>query len=33
MTATCNQAGGEWYRNLVMQKADQWQIWINQGAL
>lgn len=32
MTATCSRAGGEWYRNLVMQKADQWQSWINQGV-
>jgi len=31
MTATCSRAGGKWYRNLVMQKADQWQQWINQG--
>jgi membrane-bound lytic murein transglycosylase B len=32
MTPTCTRAGGSWYRNLVMEKADQWQIWINQGA-
>jgi len=31
ITPTCRAAGGEWYRNLVMQKADQWQLWINQG--
>ncbi|MDP1538968.1 MAG: lytic murein transglycosylase [bacterium] len=33
MTAVCSRAGGEWYRNLVMQKADQWQKWINEGAI
>ncbi len=33
MTPVCKRAKGEWYRNLVMRKADQWQIWINQGAL
>ena len=31
MTSRCKQAGGNWYRNLVMQKANQWQVWINQG--
>jgi membrane-bound lytic murein transglycosylase B len=31
MTTSCRRAGGEWYTNLVMQKADQWQSWINQG--
>lgn len=32
MTAACRRAGGEWYRNSVMQKADQWQQWIDQGV-
>ncbi len=31
LTSTCRRSGGEWYRNLVMQKADQWQGWINAG--
>jgi len=31
MTTRCRQAGGEWYRNLVIEKTDQWQKWINQG--
>lgn len=31
MTAACSRAGGEWYRNLVMEKADWWQQQINQG--
>lgn len=31
MTVRCQQAGGEWYRNTVMAKADQWQKWINEG--
>jgi hypothetical protein len=33
MTTRCQQAGGEWYRNLVLQKADHWQQWIKEGAL
>mgnify|MGYP001616560264 CR=1 FL=1 len=32
MTASCTRAGGSWYRNSVMQKADQWQKWIEQGV-
>jgi len=31
MTSSCKRAGGEWYRSSVMQKADQWQAWIDQG--
>ncbi len=31
MTAACQRAGGVWYRNSVMQKASQWQNWIDQG--
>ncbi len=31
MTARCQSAGGVWYRNSVMEKADKWQGWINQG--
>lgn len=31
MTTRCQSAGGVWYRNLVMQKADKWQEWTNQG--
>lgn len=31
MTATCSRAGGKSYRNLVMQKTDQWQKWIEEG--
>lgn len=33
MTTNCSRAGGEWYRNLVMQKTDTWQSWINEGAM
>ncbi|MDI6602978.1 MAG: lytic murein transglycosylase [Patescibacteria group bacterium] len=33
MTTRCQEANGEWYRNLVMQKANQWQKWVNEGAL
>jgi len=33
MTAACSRAGGEWYRNKVMEKADFWQAQINSGAL
>lgn len=32
MTTTCSRAGGEWYRNLVMQKTSQWQKWIDEGV-
>lgn len=31
MTSRCQKAGGAYYSSLVMQKADQWQDWINQG--
>lgn len=31
MTSSCKKAGGEWYKNSVMSKADQWQAWIDQG--
>ncbi len=31
MTSGCKRAGGEWYRNLVMQKTAQWQQWIEEG--
>ena len=31
MTRTCKNSGGEWYRNLVMQKTDNWQRLIDQG--
>lgn len=31
MTSACSRAGGEWYRNLVMEKADWWQQQIDQG--
>lgn len=33
LTTRCRQAGGDYYRNLVIQKADQWQEWIDQGEL
>jgi len=33
LTPACRRAGGEWYRNLVMSKADQWQQWINEGSI
>jgi len=32
LTPTCARAGGEWYKKTVMEKADQWQSWINQGV-
>jgi len=28
MTPSCQRAGGEWYRNLVIQKAKEWEEWI-----
>lgn len=28
MTSRCKAAGGEWYRNLVLQKAREWEEWI-----
>lgn len=31
MTTRCRQAGGEWYVNTIMKKADFWQQQINQG--
>jgi len=31
MTPRCQASGGEWYRNLVMEKTDKWQEWINEG--
>ncbi len=31
MTNRCRASGGEWYRNLVIQKADKWQEWIDAG--
>jgi peptidoglycan hydrolase CwlO-like protein len=32
MTKSCKRAGGKWYRQLVMEKASQWQKWIDQGV-
>jgi len=32
MTYTCKRAGGEGYRYTVMQKANQWQKWIDEGV-
>lgn len=32
MTYTCKRAGGEGYRYTVMQKASQWQKWIDEGV-
>jgi len=29
MTDRCQAAGGKWYRNLVMEKTDKWQEWID----
>lgn len=31
MTSRCRAAGGEWYRNLVIQKAKEWEEWIKSG--
>ncbi len=31
MTNRCKRAGGEWYRNLVLQKAADWEEWIKNG--
>ncbi len=33
MTASCSRSGGEWYRKLVMGKANYWQQQINEGSL
>jgi peptidoglycan hydrolase CwlO-like protein len=32
MTSRCRQAGGKGYRYTVMQKANQWEKWIEQGV-
>ena len=32
MTARCQQAGGYWYRNLVIEKASQWEKWAEEGV-
>jgi peptidoglycan hydrolase CwlO-like protein len=32
MTARCQQAGGVGYRNLVIQKASQWEKWAEEGV-
>ena len=32
MTARCQQAGGYWYRNLVIEKATQWEKWAEEGV-
>jgi peptidoglycan hydrolase CwlO-like protein len=31
MTSRCKNAGGEWYRSLVLQKAADWEEWIRSG--
>jgi len=31
MTDRCQAAGGKWYRDLVMEKTDKWQKWIDAG--
>jgi peptidoglycan hydrolase CwlO-like protein len=31
MTTRCKRAGGEWYRNLVLQKAADWEEWTKNG--
>ncbi len=31
LTPRCRAAGGEWYRDLVMSKAQQWEEWIKNG--
>ncbi len=32
MTTRCQQAGGYWYRNLVIKNASQWEDWIDEGV-
>lgn len=32
MTSRCQQAGGYWYRNLVMKNASEWEDWIEEGV-
>ncbi len=32
MTSTCKRAGGIWYRNSVIQKASEWDNWIEEGV-
>jgi len=32
MTSRCQQAGGYWYRSLVIKNASQWEDWIEEGV-
>jgi len=32
MTSRCKSAGGYWYRNLVMEKAAEWEKWADEGV-